>query len=327
MKKLLKMLIAAAVLFAAAVVGFNAAFVGIYDKQMTDRNVIVNRINHSICERFTESGTSPEDIIADSSDEWNRTYGKDSPASIRYIPLKDDSDDVFYSAADKKCAVCCVRGRDGEAVGFVEYRFSDDSFDMLRLCVNTFLTAGFVLAVTFLAGTYIKIVMPFRRLSEYPEKLARLRNIQKLPESKSRFFGKYVWGMNMLTDVLSASSKRIECLEGKHQRLVTSIAHGVKTPVANIRLYSDALRTGLLRPGKKRRNRRQDRRECRDDTGSRRGTHACFKRFVQRLRYQTLTLLPLGARRIGKQRILGQNETYAYTVRGQMRGFTAARQR
>ena len=116
---------------------------------------------------------------------------------------------------------------------------------MLRLCVNIFLTAGFVLAVTFLAGTYIKIVMPFRRLSEYPEKLARLRNIQKLPESKSRFFGKYVWGMNMLTDVLSASSKRIECLEGEHQRLVTSIAHGVKTPVANIRLYSDALRTGL----------------------------------------------------------------------------------
>ena len=48
MKKLLKMLIAAAVLFAASVVGFNAAFVGIYDKQMTDRNVIVNRINHSI---------------------------------------------------------------------------------------------------------------------------------------------------------------------------------------------------------------------------------------------------------------------------------------
>lgn len=251
MKKLLKMLIAAAVLFAAAVVGFNAAFVGIYDKQMTDMNVIVNRINHSICERFTESGTSPEDIIADSSDEWNRTYGKDSPASIRYIPLKDDSDDVFYSAADKKCAVCCVRGRDGETAGFVEYRFSDDSFDMLRLCVNIFLTAGFVLAVTFLAGTYIKIVMPFRRLSEYPEKLARLRNIQKLPESKSRFFGKYVWGMNMLTDVLSASSKRIEWLEGEHQRLVTSIAHGVKTPVANIRLYSDALRTGLYSDPKK----------------------------------------------------------------------------
>ena len=245
MKKLLQMMIAAAVLFTAAVIGFNTAFVRIYDKQLTERNVIVNRINRSICEKFTENGTSPEEIIADGSDEWNKTYGKDSPVSISYIPLKSGSEDIFYSAADKSCAVCCVRGGDGETAGFVEYRFDDDSFDTLRLCVNIFLTAGFVLAVTFLAGTYIKIVLPFRRLSEYPEKLARLRDVQKLPESKSRFFGKYVWGMNMLTDVLSASSRRIQCLEGEHQRLVTSIAHGVKTPVANIRLYSDALRTGL----------------------------------------------------------------------------------
>ena len=49
----------------------------------------------------------------------------------------------------------------------------------------------------------------------------------------------------MLTDVLAASSHRIHILEGEHQKLVSSIAHGVKTPVANIRLYTDAVRTGL----------------------------------------------------------------------------------
>ena len=111
--------------------------------------------------------------------------------------------------------------------------------------MNIVLAASFIIAAVFIIGTYIKIIMPFRKLADYPEKLARLRDIQKLPESRSRFFGKYVWGMNMLTDVLSASSRRIHALEGEHQKLVTSIAHGVKTPVANIRLYTDAVRTGL----------------------------------------------------------------------------------
>ncbi|MCR5708313.1 MAG: HAMP domain-containing histidine kinase [Ruminococcus sp.] len=245
MKKLIQMIITAALVFAAAIIGFNLLFDRIYDRQLTDRNIIVNRINHSITEKFDLSGTSPEEIIADNTKEWNSEYGKKAPASIRYVPLRSGSDGVFYSASDDRCTVCSVSGKDGEVAGFVEYRFTDDSFDTLRLCVNIFLTAGFALAAVFLAGTYIKIVMPFRRLSDYPEKLARLREIQKLPESRSRFFGKYVWGMNMLTDVLAASSKRIHTLEGEHQKLVTSIAHGVKTPVSNIRLYSDALRTGL----------------------------------------------------------------------------------
>ncbi len=247
MKKLIRMIIAAAVLFAAVLLGFNAVCDRLADRQLSDRNITVNRINHSIGMVFTESGTPPEDIISGSLEQWRREYGNSAPETVRFIPLTDDGTE-FYAAAAKRYAVCSLYDRDGRLAGLVEYRFADSSSGTLRLIVNIALIAGFVIAAVFLAGTYVKIIMPFRKLSEYPERLARLRDIQKLPESRSRFFGKYVWGMNMLTDVLAASSRRIHELEGEHQKLVTSIAHGVKTPVANIRLYSDALRTELY-PG------------------------------------------------------------------------------
>lgn len=243
MKKMIRMVIVAAVLFAAVMVGFNAAFDRMYERQLGDRNVVVNRINSSIGSAYAEGG-SPEDFIADSFAQWSADFGERAPESVRFIPLSDSGSD-FYADTGERCAVCGLYGEDGTLAGLVEYRFADTSFDKVRLCVNIAMCAGFTLVALFIAGTYIKIIMPFRRLSEYPEKLARLRDIQKLPESKSRFFGKYVWGMNMLTDVLAANSRRIHALEGEHQRLVTSIAHGVKTPVANIRLYTDAVRTGL----------------------------------------------------------------------------------
>lgn len=245
MNKIIRILFISAALFFTVIISFNIAFTKIHDKQLINKNIVVNRINNSINKIILESNETPEKIIADNRELWNRTYGKNAPESIIFISLSENNDSSFYSSGDEKFTVCSIYNKYGELSGFVEYKFKDTSFSLLRICVNIFLSAGFIIFASFLTYIYIKILIPFRNLSEYPEKLAHLRDIQKLPESKSRFFGKYIWGMNMLTDVLAASNQRIHVLEGEHQKLVTSIAHGVKTPVANIRLYTDAVRTGL----------------------------------------------------------------------------------
>ena len=67
---------------------------------------------------------------------------------------------------------------------------------------------------------------------------------------KSRYLGKFIWGMNMLNDTLESNKRKVQKLEYERQTLLTSIAHGVKTPVANIKLYTNAIETGLYQNSK-----------------------------------------------------------------------------
>jgi len=244
MKKLICTLVIMTAVFTALIIGFNIGFRKVMDEQLKSFNVAINRINREISDAAAESEASPEKIIADRTEQWKKTYGSSVPESIVFIPL-NNSDRVFYAAVDKRCAVCSIYGKDEQLAGFVKYTCSDSIFQRIKLAVNIMLAVCFALLTGAVLFIHFAVFKPFRRLSEYPERLARLRDIQKLPETKSRYFGKYIWGMNMLTDVLAASSHRIHILEGEHQKLVSSIAHGVKTPVANIRLYTDAVRTGL----------------------------------------------------------------------------------
>ncbi len=244
MKKLIRTLVIMTAVFTALIIGFNTGFRKVMDEQLKSFNVTINRINREISDAAAESEASPEKIIADRTEQWKKTYGSSVPESIVFIPL-NNSDHVFYAAVDKRCAVCSIYGKDEQLAGFVKYTCSDSIFQRIKLAVNIMLAVCFALLTGAVLFIHFAVFKPFRRLSEYPERLARLRDIQKLPETKSRYFGKYIWGMNMLADVLAASSHRIHILEGEHQKLVSSIAHGVKTPVANIRLYTDAVRTGL----------------------------------------------------------------------------------
>ena len=244
MKKFIRTLIIITAVFMALTIGFNTGFKTISKKQIKNRNVTVNRINREISDAAAGNSASPEELISNRTEQWKKTYGSSTPESIVFIPIKS-SDSVFYTSVDKRCAVCSIYDKNDNIAGFVKYTYSDDIFERIRLAVNIMLGVCFLLIIGAVLFIHFAVFKPFRRLSEYPEKLARLRDIQKLPESKSRYFGKYIWGMNMLTDVLAASSHRIHMLEGQHQKLVSSIAHGVKTPVANIRLYTDAVRTGL----------------------------------------------------------------------------------
>ena len=244
MKKVIRILMIITAVFAVLIIGFNIGFGNVMRNQLKSRNVAVNRINQEISDAAAESEASPSEIISERKAEWQSTYGNSAPESIVFIPITS-SDSVFYTSVDKRCAVCSIYGKDGKLTGFVQYAYSDDIFQRIKLAVNIMLIVCFALLTGAVLFIHFAVFKPFRRLSDYPERLARLRDIQKLPESKSRYFGKYIWGMNMLTDVLAASSHRIHILEGEHQKLVSSIAHGVKTPVANIRLYTDAVRTGL----------------------------------------------------------------------------------
>ncbi|WP_295085263.1 HAMP domain-containing sensor histidine kinase [Ruminococcus sp.] len=249
MKRFFSVLLLLAILFATIAIGFDYIYIRKTHEILNSRNVTVNRINSEIEKLIQDKGEDPDYCIKNKIEEWKCRYGKSAPQNIVYIPL--DGADIFQAKAESANALCTITGKNSNIIGCVEYTYQTNSSKKALTVINCTFIFAFFITAGFMLYIWLAVILPFRRLSDYPERLARLRDIQKLPESKSRYFGRYVWGMNMLSDVLRSSSNRIQSLECEHQKLVTSIAHGVNTPIANIRLYTDAIRTGLYKGEKK----------------------------------------------------------------------------
>lgn len=112
-------------------------------------------------------------------------------------------------------------------------------------------------ALAAIAGLmlYIKsqILRPFHRIEELPYELSRGHLSPGMKEHPSRYFGKFIWGLDLLRQTLDAQKQTNLRLEKDRQTLVASLSHELKTPVAAIKLYSSALSEGLYESEDKRR--------------------------------------------------------------------------
>lgn len=122
---------------------------------------------------------------------------------------------------------------------------------------EVWLTEGILfVSFSFLFGIlfYIKykILKPFTVLRDMPYELSKGHLQGELEESKSRFFGKFVWGIAMLRDTLSsAKAKELE-LEKEKKLLLLSLSHDIKIPLSTIKLYAKALKEGVYDTEEKR---------------------------------------------------------------------------
>lgn len=199
----------------------------------------INRINAEIA----AAETDPAETIGERFEAWRETY-PDCPGSIEFIPLEQDSGRVFAGKSGSGMTVCLLR-QNGRLTGAVQYGSEAKPDSAVMIAATAALSLCFLLTAAFAVYVFRRVIKPFRELSEYPERLARTQTPCRLPESRSRYFGKYIWGMNILADRLDSDRRRISRLEYERQTLLASIAHGVKTPVANIRLYASAIMTRL----------------------------------------------------------------------------------
>ena len=243
MKPLLRFLGAAAVVFAALLIGFCAAFSHTVKKRERAFRISVNRINSELNAAAAE-GHDPQKVILERQADWSARFGADLPQPPEYLPAHS-STAPFFSDSGTDTVVCTVQDASGTLLGFTVYRVPHDTASAVKRLICGVLI--FCWAAVCGAALYIhfRILAPFRRLSEYPVRIAKLRTAEKLPETENRFFGKYIWGMNMLNDVMKADSRQIAQMESQRQTMLAAIAHGVKTPITNIRLYAEAISTGL----------------------------------------------------------------------------------
>ena len=111
--------------------------------------------------------------------------------------------------------------------------------------VNTVLG---VIAILFIAVMlYIKyaILAPFERMSSLPYELSKGNLTTPVKETKNRFFGKFLWGIDILRENIEQQKQRELEMQKEKKTLLLSLSHDIKTPLSAIKLYSAALSKNL----------------------------------------------------------------------------------
>lgn len=98
-----------------------------------------------------------------------------------------------------------------------------------------------------------RILEPFWRLSNMPYELAKGHLRGELPESREKYFGRFIWGISMLRDTLQSARKRELQLAREKKTLILSISHDIKIPLSAIKLQARRIYEGLVTDEEERR--------------------------------------------------------------------------
>ena len=125
----------------------------------------------------------------------------------------------------------------------IEYKADKNSTAFLLM--NIGMAAGLLLTVGVFIYIGQKVIKPFDKKSSLTQELAKGNLSAPIKEERSRFFGKFLWGMDMLRENLEDSKTKNLEYQKEKKTMLLSLSHDIKTPLSAIQLYSKALSEGL----------------------------------------------------------------------------------
>ena len=176
-----------------------------------------------------------ENEIADGNDITWSSYD-----TILGVYEDSGTGDFFISV--NKYVICEINGR--------RYRIEyDDKIAQSNWHVYLVVNSAFAIFAAIMLGIlfYVRqrIIKPFHEISELPRELSKGNLTIPLKESRSRYFGKFIWGLDMLREELERSKQQRLDKISSEKTLLLSLSHDIKTPLSAIKLYSQALSKGL----------------------------------------------------------------------------------
>ena len=143
-----------------------------------------------------------------------------------------------------------------EEINGTLYRFdykTDSETDKSRQILTVNIALAALSAVIFAVLIYIrvKILSPFEKLSDVPYELSKGNLTAPVKETKNRFFGRFIWGVDLLRENMEEQKERELNLQRDRKMLLLSLSHDIKTPLSAIKLYSKALSKGLYTDSEK----------------------------------------------------------------------------
>lgn len=241
-----------AVVMGIFVLLFTAGNIYIQKMQLLDGDkmykVSLNRIRQEILHFETEKQKVPESLRQLEQFAGVREYA--AIAGMKVLPAEQvDTESLksFYNGE--------VSDYDVFFTGRAYYKILYETADVDKSGIIWMVNGMGVLIFLVMAGVlwYIgaRIIKPFQQLSELPYELAKGNLSIPLKEQRSRYFGKIVWGMNMLREKLEQQRKRELELHKEKKLLMLSLSHDIKTPLSALKLYAQALGRNLYQSPEK----------------------------------------------------------------------------
>ncbi|MCR5585288.1 MAG: HAMP domain-containing histidine kinase, partial [Lachnospiraceae bacterium] len=131
-----------------------------------------------------------------------------------------------------------------------EVDLSDERHENI-IMVNIILAAVLLLTAGILAFLYFSLIRTFCALSEYPKELSKGHMVPPLPERRSKYFGKFLWGLDVLREKLEEEKKKNLELQKERNVFLLSLSHDIKTPLSAIKLYAASIKKNLYSDGTK----------------------------------------------------------------------------
>lgn len=156
------------------------------------------------------------------------------------IDITKEEEDFYYSNNEY-----VIREKDGELYRF-DYK-DNSHIEKLNLIFKVNIILGMMSVITISIMFYIKlkILAPFENLRDIPYELSKGNLTVPIKETKNRFFGRFIWGVDMLRENMEEQKERELNLQKDKKMLLLSLSHDIKTPLSAIKLYSKALSKGL----------------------------------------------------------------------------------
>ena len=183
----------------------------------------------------------------------NGTFDKAKLADFDYVTNVVKMGDTYYSAITQKEEIIdeekfynttsdyVVREINKELYRF-DYSVEAKGIDVKAIAiVNAVFALVLILVVLGLVYVRRKILSPFDRLKDVPYELSKGNLVTPIKETKSKYFGRFIWGVDMLRENMEQQKERELNLQKDRKTLLLALSHDLKTPLSEIKLYSQAL--------------------------------------------------------------------------------------
>ena len=232
MKKFDKVIAALITVYFVISIGLPVLLQGVNNKSNSEYKVEINRIYSD----FEEGAAFTKPDLA------SYKFVK----SVSFLPealntSKEDINEFYKSTNGLEYEI--KPWYDGDKLlGYLRFNYANlksDNSILLKVEFVLFIFEAIIISVLL----YVRnsILKPFNILSEMPYELSRGNLKEDVKENKNRYFGKFVWGINVLRENLDNHKIKELNLEKEKKLLLLSISHDIKTPLNTIKLYAKAI--------------------------------------------------------------------------------------